>query len=184
MKYSDETIYFRLKPYPGESQRDYSIIRAFNLDLNSIDVKLNPAIADKIERYEVETKLVYYKRFRGDYDLNSILPNLTSENQAVSGDYIYNDDTKQNETQIIANPSFNLQYIPPFVEGENWSTSRYDVVCRRGGSIPAKGCVVKVTVTLYPKTPYNVTPIVMTRSYLPDYQKTYGTLDYYKDYFK
>lgn len=29
--------------------------------------------------------------------------------------------------------------------------------------------VVKVTVILYPKAPYNTDPIVMTRSYLPTY---------------
>ncbi|SBW07444.1 hypothetical protein KL86DYS2_13165 [uncultured Dysgonomonas sp.] len=184
MKYSDETIYFRYKSSGGGTASPYTVVRSFSLDLNSIDVKLNPSISDKIEKYTVKTDLVYYKRFRGDYDLSSVLPNLSHEGQNVSGECIYKDDTKQNETEIILNPSFNLLSIPNVVYGEDWSSSRVEVICKRGGAIPAKGCVVKVTVTLYPKAPYNTSPIVMTRSYLPEYQKTVGTLDYFKYYFQ
>lgn len=130
-------------------------------------VILNPAVADAIESYTVSSELWYYKKYQG-----TGLPDIESANNPNSnfvqslvpdianGETIYQDA----ENTFIRNASIINLINWEWVELRNPNYIVLDV----NGYQP--GFVVKVTVTMTPKAPYNTNPIIMTRSYIPTYQ--------------
>ena len=152
---------------PGETLRDaeYRYYRNVYLDESSIQVSINPSISGNIEKYETSYELINYPIFNKNSNWREGYVNNTFPK--IEGELIYN-DTK---TQILRHP----RVVP-------YTTVRMANFIFRGGKcvynpnleytnrVENANYVVKVTVILYPKHPYNRTPIVMTRSYLPKYE--------------
>lgn len=136
--------------------------------LDNVLPVINREVAKDIERYEVFSEIVNYPIFNGEtnwrgYGGSTSLPH-------IGGDLIYNNDESP-KTQILRAP------VPLPYTTNRHSTYRFiDDKCiysphlEQTTSIMNGNYVVKVTVILYPKHPYNTTPIVMTRSYLPRYE--------------
>lgn len=153
---------------PGERLRDaeYRYYRNVYFDKSSIQVSINPSIQNDIEKYEISYELVNYPIFNKSPNWREGYVN--DSYPKIEGDLIYNNDST---TQILR----NTRIVP-------YTTVRTANFIFRGGkciynpnleytnNVENANYVVKVTVVLYPKHPYNTAPIVITRSYLPRYE--------------
>ncbi|WP_295769110.1 hypothetical protein [uncultured Mucilaginibacter sp.] len=144
----------------GDHPEHYQYGRQYFVDLSSINVAINPDVLSEIDSYEVKADLLYYAKFQNNLNWNDV----------GSGVGMYYDgllyDDGQNKFYQGSSVS-EIFYGPTPVIDPNGDN---DV-----STVPAEGAfnkryVVKVTVTLIPKAGYNQTPIVITRSYLPNYQ--------------
>ena len=137
-----------------------------DINLDNISLVINPEVDKDIERYEVFSEIVNYSIFNGKtnwrdgYHGSTTLP-------YIGGYLIYKDSL----VQILRAP------IPLPYTTNRQSSYRiirdkciYSPHLEHTSSIMNGNYVVKVTVILYPKHPYNTAPIVMTRSYLPKYE--------------
>lgn len=143
------------------------------LRLEKINVLVNPTVKDCFSKYDVKTDVMYYPIYNGDsqwgrnlyHSKNSVVGHASYPE--VKGTEVYNDGS----IIIWENPNY-------FHHNE----THYDYSarsCHRGerevwykDNTPVYDCnfVVKVTVTFYPKDPYDTTPIVSTRTFVPQYR--------------
>lgn len=134
--------------------------------LDNIQLVINPAIENKIERYEISSEIVNYPIFNGRTDWREGYGGSTTLPQ-IGGDLVYNDFS----TQILRTP-----HVIPYKQNRSSSyvfigdKCVYSPNLEHETSIMNGNYVVKVTVIIYPKQPYNTAPIVTTRSYLPKYE--------------
>jgi len=143
-----------LKAYSGGGP-EYT--RVISFDHSSVNVVINPDLLTEIDHYEVVSDVVYYKKFKGQTNWENSSPMFNRID-----DLLYDDGENEFYTRGIENFSGPVPpYTPPDVpiEMPNIIVNEVD-----------KRYVVKVTVTMYPKTGYNLDPIVITRSYLPTYE--------------
>ena len=136
--------------------------RHYFLDPSSIKVKINPDLLPEIESYEVSTDLFYYDQFKGNSNWNnSVMTGLIT-----GGILAYQDEA--NKFYQVQHGSFTENIRGPIPVPGNPNEDNDLPTITVGGF--NKNFVVKVTVTIIPKTGYDKTPIVITRSYIPDYQ--------------
>ena len=136
--------------------------RHYFLDASSIKVKINPDLIPEIESYEVSTDLFYYDQFKGTSNWNnSVMTGLIT-----GGILAYQDEA--NKFYQVQYGSFTENIRGPIPVPGNPNEDNDLPTITVGGF--NKNFVVKVTVTIIPKTGYDQTPIVITRSYIPDYQ--------------
>lgn len=139
------------------------------LDETSINVVINDDLLPEIVKYEVSTDLIYYKKFDGKlnwrYELDQVNGITSSTDQ---GELIYKDS--QNEFYKDFSESFNSHISPDYPSDyPNMPPDQEVGVPYINYPHINNHYVVKVTVKIFPKSPYNQDPIVITRSYLPDY---------------
>lgn len=123
---------------------------------DEIEVELNPEIIDKIEKYETEVSIVangnitpdINHRYSSSYYIGKKIGSNSVE--SISSAIRYRTVTSTRDEWIFAKDmrkvKFTRKELPIYVGlNDNFH--------------------VKVTVTLYPKSPYNTTPIVSTRTF-------------------
>jgi len=140
--------------------------RFYMLDASSIKVKINPDLLPEIQSYEVTTDLFYYDQFKGNSNWNN--SNVTRP--ILGGILAYQDEAnKFYQLQYGAQSGAFMENIrgPIPVPGDPTQDNDLPSIIVDGFN---KNFVVKVTVTIVPKAGYDQTPIVITRSYIPDYQ--------------
>ena len=145
-------------------------------ELTDCPVQINPAIQDYIDKYEVSTKLLYIKEGVGNRP-NQI---INVPNSQVGETYYrmvpeYEFYSKQDSLYVLSSNSVfsriiiqNLDY--GIVEKTHAEARPYITTGVKRNDIwwtDSDKVYVKVTVTLYPKEPYNTTPIVTTRTFEP-----------------
>lgn len=151
------------------------------LDPSSTEVIINPAILPYLEKYTVDVKLLMEGKtlikpkfefihnstvglFAGilyfsESDTLTVLEPMIRNNMYARG------QIPQNEKGI---PILKTEYENQFKSGVyGWTKLSLNNVLP---SYMEK--VVKVTVTLYPKAPFNTTPYVTTRTFIPKYNKS------------
>lgn len=157
---------FQRALYSGEGNApDVGIYtRHYEIDPASINFVINPDVLTEIDSYEVKTDLFYYSKFKGNINWGGI----GSGGNISGGILMYNDGenifykTDYSGNTIIE--SFSGPAPPP---NEPGTDADFPTLLIGGFK---KNFVVKVTLTLKPKVGYDQTPIVITRSYIPDYQ--------------
>lgn len=148
----------------------YKGSRKYFLDEKSIKVLINQDVLNRISSYDLNFQVVRYA------SLSQIMGNEPIAKKVLSGMYdgpfgwMY-------KFKIEDSPDGGIVSFRPFFK----EIKRIRPTCSQDGKMnyvsvesypylePECNFVVKVTLTLYPKSPYNKTPIVMTRSYLPRY---------------
>lgn len=137
--------------------------RYISIEQSSIDVVLNPDILSEISNYTVETDLYYYHRFNNMFDWNG-----SSSSQMILS--YQNKSLAYDDGKNVIYKDISSEYLyGPTPEPQNDMNTDYEPSHMIYNHLP-NNYVVKVTVTLYPKVGYNTTPIVITRSYIPNYQ--------------
>ncbi|KKO92859.1 hypothetical protein AAW12_02705 [Sphingobacterium sp. Ag1] len=137
-------------------------IRSVDIDPSSIQVEINPDLLSEISNYTISSDLFYYEKFNNSLQWNGpsgpgIIYNF---NQNLAYDDGKNVILKNAYAQVFSGPTPPAQTDP---------TQDYETPLMNTNFTSNK-FVVKVTVTLYPKSGYNQDPIVITRSYLPTYE--------------
>lgn len=145
--------------YGGEYNHDTSLYsRSATISNSDIEVEINPVVMSEISDYTVETHLFHYSKFQGKTNWNGGTLSFVE----AAGRERFNDGETiiySNFQETFAGPK--AVFLPP---GELMEMPNIVV-----NSVDPR-YVVKVTVTLFPKTGYDQDPIVITRSYLPDYE--------------
>lgn len=149
-------------PYWGEGNApDVGVYgRNYYLDPNSIQVVINPDLVPEIQSYSVSTDLLYYDIFRNKFNWSG-----TNGGEMKGGTLLYNDGQNKFYTADQTTEFFYGSPPPPMTD----PTKEYDFPTYMTYGFNEK-FVVKVTVTIIPKSGYNQDPIVITRSYIPKYQ--------------
>jgi hypothetical protein len=152
------------KAFGGNYSPPYDDIydRYYFLDPSSINVKINPDLIPEIQSYQVTTDLFYYSQYKGNYNWN----NSVVTHNISGGTLAYQDEA--NKFYQADFGSFIEQIHGPIpIPGNPKEDQEIPNINVNGFN---KNFVVKVTVTLIPRAGYDQTPIVITRSYIPDYQ--------------
>jgi len=145
-----------MPPYDDVYQRFYM------LDQSSIKVKINPDLIPELQSYEVTSDLFYYNKFKGNENWNnSIVGNK------ITGGILAYEDSANKFYQMLSGSFYEDIHGPIPAPGNPNEDQEIPSILVNGFN---KNFVVKVTVTLIPKVGYDQTPIVITRSYIPDYQ--------------
>jgi len=128
------------------------------LTTSEVNVVVNPYVLSLIDKYEVSTSIVYYKKLNGSANWNSDS----------------RDDSKlmnKQEQSLGYDDGETIIYGPiGYIQCETTTPPLYPAGGRPycpDKSLVKNNFVVKVRVTMYPKAPYDKTPIVTTRSYIP-----------------
>lgn len=139
------------------------------LKLGYASVQINPVVLDCISNYTVSYRLMYYESLEGDKYWG----------KKFFTDYIYAWDHTPGVIGIkVYDDNGSIFLDKPYTEGPvnyyaynavDVSRGKKEMWWKDNLPIENPNYVIKVTVTLYPKAPYNTTPIVSTRTYLPDY---------------
>ena len=158
---------------------------------DSLKIRINPAVLNLIDRYETDVQCVYVKKKQNIdevyepwlmYDSFGLL----SEGIKGDGKYIYTDSTTMildYKHQLFVETGFSNPEIKGFVHCDDTryvSVSEKQYNALRWGDQNASYIGIyppndydkcgseyyfKVTITLYPKAPYHLTPIVSMRTY-------------------
>lgn len=140
------------------SDGSYGIyLRSYFVVKSSIKVVMNPDVLTEIDSYDVKTDLIYYDKFKG-----STTWNTAPIGSMTNGILAYDD----NENKFYSGVPQELFPGPVAVIDGNTNPRDFPSVEIEEFN---KKFVVKVTVTLKPKAGYDQSPIVITRSYLPNY---------------
>lgn len=149
--------------YAGPYRNDVGLYSSSaTIDESSFDVEINPSIIGEIDNYEVETNLYYYNKLNGD---SNWIPGYSQPQFVTDYNQLIYDD---GDTEIYKD-AHHFVALGPIPIPNSDPTQEEDYPSITLTSHPKK-YVVKVTVTLYPKSSYNQEPIVITRSYLPTYE--------------
>ncbi len=158
---------------------DYQYTRL--VDVKPIrEIVVNPAVKECFSKYDISYELMYYKSFGGS-------ERWGSEMFFPEYGYTYMNYTTPIVGNLLFNDDGNCFLLNPHTSQEKVRSYPYQAVdyTRRGkvikflDNIPIENpnYVVKVMVTFYPKAPYNTTPIVSSRTYIPQYVVDKNLLD-------
>lgn len=144
------------------------------------EIVLNPAVKECFSKYDISYILMYYDSFGGS-------KRWGSEMFFPEYGYTYMNYTTPIVGNLLFNDDGNRFLLNPHTSNERLRGYPYQAVdyTRRGkvikflDNIPIENpnYVVKVTVTFYPKAPYDTTPIVSSRTYIPQYVVDKNLLD-------
>lgn len=144
----------------------YYYSRNVQLDVSSFNVVFNNDILSKISKYEVTQSLMLYNKFQGtsNWSGTAVGWQTTSLNNLV-----YKDEL--NEFYKVAFGERYESTAPPteppcYPNCPNDQITEMPYVWMNGFD---NRYVVKVSVKIYPKAPYSTQPIVISRSYQPNY---------------
>lgn len=174
IKFSSGAIWSK---YSDEKTYNYTRI----VWTNPVKVSVNPAAMTCFSKYEVTYRLMYYKRFGGDYQWGKEMffndYNYTNSSfvPSIVGTEVCNDD---GGNVFWDKPQYSYKEISghPYL-AEDYSRHRKEVWFLDNIPIENPNYVIKVMVTFYPKAPYNTTPIVSSRTYIPKYEIDKNLLD-------
>jgi hypothetical protein len=124
------------------------LTQKYIMDNNSFNVIINPNVLNSIDRFTVSKELWFHKE-------------------------PYTDDCFPSDGELIFYNSSNLEKMyrnGTIINMENvtWNDD-YPNTRVKKSEVVLKSFEVKITVTLYPKAPYDSAPIVLVRTYLPKY---------------
>lgn len=156
-------------PAPKTNQKFFQgclvYIDYIKLDKSSVNVKINPSILPYISKYDVDINYIIKTSsllpktnnfeipigWQGQ-SLYEIKQDSVNYITPVGGDVFYH----INAPNILKTfPMVTYQYPPKFNKVKSNTITKHPTG------------VIKVTVTLYPKAPFNATPYVSTRTFLP-----------------
>lgn len=143
---------------------DFPYTRRVSIDPSSINVILNPEVLSEVSNYEVSSSLMIYKKFGGNVNWNPIGTPINYMTKFREG-YLKYDDNTSEISQFSSFEEYTFRNIP----GSPLVASLYDLPAKLEINDVDNRYVVKVTITLFPKAGYNQEPIVLTRSYIPQY---------------
>ena len=126
------------------------------IDPSSIKLNLNPKLLSSISSYSVYTELWYYHKFQ-----NQLLWNGTILSTPLFDEYITDRNIKFRD-----NENAFYSKVSSVVYSRIRKSSNPTKVLMRGYD---NRFVVKVYLKIIPKAPYSNEPIIMVRSYLPQY---------------
>lgn len=150
----------------------------YRLDESSINVVLNPAITPFIEKYEVSSQLLEVQKI-------GYVPSRTAQAPIIvdgvgrgsvtyyplrfDSEYYSAEDSLLTRTSNANN--FIVDHpVPPYgftISVETYASILYKKI--QSSYKTLNDAVVRVSVTLYPKEPYNTDPIVTTRTFVPTF---------------
>ncbi|MBS7155215.1 MAG: hypothetical protein ACLTZT_04135 [Butyricimonas faecalis] len=162
---------------------------------DSLKIKINPAVLELIEHYDTEIRCIFEGKNKNPQYYNPFCLNDFSPNENWCYGMKGSDEQFYTDTSIMVfdGPLHlwgKIGYIRGFVscgtEGWGGLTERqfydlYDGILGHPPIIPGIPVSTgtpgmrsgkfhyKVTITLYPKSPYDTTPIVLMRTFLPEY---------------
>lgn len=151
------------------------------LDPSSTEVIINPAILPYLEKYTVDVKLLIEEKKSKNTDFKYV-HNFPVELFA-SVLYFSESDTLRILEPIIRDNIYaygqvsnekGISILKQVYENQ-FNSGVYGWTKLSTGNILKpymKNIVVKVTVTLYPKAPFNTTPYVTTRTFIPKYNRS------------
>ncbi|MDT3405462.1 hypothetical protein [Mucilaginibacter terrae] len=144
--------------YSGPYNNTHRYQRDVYLDESSFTLNINPAVLSLIDHYEASYSLAYYEKFQNVYNWREDGPGgATSHPESAGPNFQDNENIIHlNFTEVAYSNKTN---DPQDENGDIWMPL----------NAVNNHYVVKVTVKLFPKAPYNTEPIVLTRSYLPNY---------------
>lgn len=145
---------------PGVEPGTYECHQKVNLDESTVNILINPVVLSLVSKYETKSELVYYHMFNKKTDWGNDVSNIY---HYFDGNIIFSDSTNVFYKGVS---TLNYTITDPKLKYTSDSGVK-NVILDQG--LSNTNFVVKVTVTLYPKSPYNTTPIVMTRTYRPRY---------------
>lgn len=140
----------------------------FKLDSSSVNVIINPAILPLIERYTVDFNLIYQEKASRpmDFMIHSglavgVMGKLVYFSSTDTLKILKGDGSTDNHFfQIFPSPKSQ-------VINRKLTHSIKKMKSRELSSYMLNKLKVRVTVTLYPKSPYNTIPYVTTRTFTP-----------------
>lgn len=124
---------------------------------SGVNVVINPSISPLIDRYEVYSTVMYYKKLNGSSNWNGDSRDDSTLLYRQEGNLCYSDG----ETEIYEMSDLKYVTTTPPIYPSNARPYYLDT------STVKNNFVIKVRVTMYPKAPYDTTPIVTTRSFIP-----------------
>lgn len=152
--------------YDGASSYTYTrIVKA-----NPVSVVINPYAEKYFSKYTVSYQLMYYKRFDGSDEWGKNYNNYDYSNSKyippIEGKKVYDDG----KNIFISNPYFSFAGVGEHHHNAvDWSRKEHEIWFLDNVPIENPNYIVKVMVTFYPKEPYDTTPIVSSRTYIPEY---------------
>jgi len=148
----------------GDDGGNFVYRRTALLDNSSFNVIMNPEVLANINNYEVSKEIIYYKKFHGINDWRG----HSASSWGPIGDLIYKDSL--NEFYRYAGEIITTDTEPDYPECyPEMPVGQLMEMPFIWQSAINNHYVVKVSVKLYPKSDYNTDPIVISRTYLPDY---------------
>lgn len=158
----------------GSSSYTYNrIVKA-----NPVNVIVNPYAEKYFSRYTVEYRLMYYKRFDGDdnwgKEYNDFYYSNSQYIPPIEGKKIYDDG----KNVFLDSPYFSYGGVYQHHHlAIDCSREEREIWFLNNVPIENPNYVVKVMVTFYPKEPYDTTPIISSRTYIPQYIIEEGLVD-------
>lgn len=163
--------------YKFTDQEMYSFARI--IKAKPVKIIVNPAAEKYFSKYEVSYQLMYYKVFNGNPHWGSAIYgyNYTTSDyyfNPIVGKEVYND----NGNEFLDSPHYSYDKVRsyPYL-AQDYGRRQKEVWFLDDLPVENPNYVVKVSVTFYPKSPYDTTPIVSTRSYLPEYTTEKNLID-------
>lgn len=167
-----------MRPENGMFTGLYGIRDRYGLDESSINVVLNPAITPFIEKYEVSSQLLEIRKIGHVPSRTAQVPIIVDGVGRGGVTYypLWFDSEYYSAEDSILTRTANSNV---FITNNPISPYGFTIPIETYGSIINKktqsvfktlnGAVVRVSVTLYPKEPYNTDPIVTTRTFVPTF---------------
>lgn len=153
---------------PSVPSEEYIYTRLYKLVGGT--VQINPAVLNCISDWKVSYKLMYYESLKKDVLWGKkFFPNYGyawDHAPDVSGKKVYDD----NGDVFLADPDLSGFVNYHGYNAQDVSRGKKEMWFQDNVPVENPNFVIKVMVTLYPKSPYNTTPIVSTRTYLPEYK--------------
>lgn len=162
---------------------------------DSLKIKINPTVLELIEHYDTEIRCIFEEKNKKPQYYNPFCLNDFSQNENWCYGMKGSDEQFYTDTSIMVfDGSLHLRgkvenirgFVSCGTEGWGGLTERqfydlYDGILGHPPVIPGIPVFTgtpgmgsgkfyyKVTITLYPKSPYDTTPIVLMRTFLPEY---------------
>ena len=162
---------------------------------DSLKIKINPTVLELIEHYDTEIRCIFEEKNKKPQYYNPFCLNDFSQNENWCYGMKGSDEQFYTDTSIMVfDGSLHLRgkvenirgFVSCGTEGWGGLTERqfydlYDGILGHPPIIPGIPVSTgtpgmrsgkfhyKVTITLYPKSPYDTTPIVLMRTFLPEY---------------
>ena len=153
-------------------ERSYSYTRIVRT--NPVNVIVNPAAMACFSKYEVDYELMYYKQFGGNYHWGKdmFFPNYSYASSfdvpPIIGNEVCNDD---GGNVFLDRPRYSYDRVSSHSNNaDDYSRRKKEIWFEDNIPVKNPNYVIKVMVTFYPKEPYDTTPIVSSRTYIPKYE--------------
>lgn len=155
--------------YDDESMYSYTrLVRA-----NPVNVIVNPVAMKYFSKYEVLYTLMYYEKLGGDlyWGKNKFFPGYYYTNSRFATPIVGKEVCRDDDGNVfLDDPHCSYDKVDDYnFLAKDYGRRHKEVWFLDDIPIENPNYVVKVMVTFYPKAPYDTTPIVSSRTYIPQY---------------